>query len=121
MSKGCLYHIVRLKYLDSESPPIELVPVVRKFQEVFSKDLLENPLELEMEFFVDLLHDTNHISISPYPMDPAEFKELNAKLKDLLDKGFNRPSISPWGAYFLFLKQKYGFIRICIDYDNTIK
>ena len=49
-------------------------------------------------------------------MAPAELKELKEQLKDLLDKGFIRPSISPWGAPMLFAKKKDGFHRMCIDY-----
>ncbi|TMW99721.1 hypothetical protein EJD97_002092 [Solanum chilense] len=49
-------------------------------------------------------------------MDPTELKELKEQLKDLLDKGFNRPSISPWGAPVLFVKKKHSSLRTCIDY-----
>lgn len=44
----------------------------------------------------------------PYRMAPAELKELNEQLQELLDKGFIRPSTSPWGATVLFVKKKYG-------------
>ena len=49
-------------------------------------------------------------------MAPAELKELKAQHKDLLDKGFIRRSISPWGAPTLFVKKKDGSLRMCIDY-----
>ena len=45
-----------------------------------------------------------------------ELKELKEQLKDLLDKGFIRPSISPWGAPVLFVKKKDGSLRMFIDY-----
>ena len=51
----------------------------------------------------------------------SELKELEEKLKDLIDKGFIRPSISPWGAMVLFLRNKDGYIRMCIDYFNLNK
>ncbi|KAH0713646.1 hypothetical protein KY289_009605 [Solanum tuberosum] len=58
-------------------------------------------------------------------MAPTELKELKEQLKDLLDKGFIRPSISPWGAPVLFVKKKDGSLRMCIDYrqlnEVTIK
>ena len=57
-----------------------------------------------MDFCIYLLPDTNPISIPPYRMAPEELKELNLQLKDLLDKGFNQPSISPCGAPILFVK-----------------
>ena len=49
-------------------------------------------------------------------MTPAELKELKAQLEELLNKGFIRPSTSPWGAPVLFVKKKYGSLRLCIDY-----
>ena len=51
----------------------------------------------------------------------AEHKELKEQLKDLLDKGFIRPSISPWGAPVLFVKKKDGSLRMCIDYRQLNK
>ena len=37
-------------------------------------------------------------------------------MEELLSKGFIRPSTSPWGAPVLFVKKKYGSLRLCIDY-----
>ena len=54
-------------------------------------------------------------------MAPAKFKELKAQLKDLLDKRFKRPSISPFGAPILFVKKKDGSLRMCIDYRQLNK
>ena len=49
-------------------------------------------------------------------MTPAELQELKIQLKELLEKGFIRPSVSPWGAPVLFVKKKDGTLRLCIDY-----
>ena len=49
-------------------------------------------------------------------MAPVELKELKEQLKGLLDKGFIRPSISPWGAPVLFVKKKDGSLRMWIYY-----
>ena len=54
-------------------------------------------------------------------MAPTELKELKEQLKDHLDKGFIRPSISPWGAPVLFVKKKDGSLRMCIDYRQLNK
>ena len=54
-------------------------------------------------------------------MAPAKLKEMNLQLKDLLDKGFIQPSISPWGAPVLFVKKKDGYLRMCIDYRQLNK
>ena len=49
-------------------------------------------------------------------MTPIELKELKTQLQDLVDKGFIRPSVSPWGAPVMFVKKKDGTMRLCIDY-----
>ncbi|KAH0661557.1 hypothetical protein KY284_026488 [Solanum tuberosum] len=121
ISKGCLYHIVRVKDLESKIPSLDSVPVVKDFLEVFPDDLPGIPPEWEIDFDIDLLPDTQPISIPPYWMAPAELKELKAQLKDLFDKGFIQPSISPWGAPVLFVKKKDGSLRMCIDYRQLNK
>ena len=69
-----------------------------------------------MEFTIDLIPGTEPISIPPYRMAPAKLRELKAQLEELLSKGFIRLSISPWGALVLFVKNKDGSWRLCIDY-----
>ena len=83
---------------------------------MFPKDLLGVPPEREINFGIDFLPDTQPISLPCYRMDPAKLKELKEQFKDLLYKGFIRPSISPWGAPVLFLRKKDGSLRMCIDY-----
>ena len=56
------------------------------------------------------------MSRAPYRMAPTELKELKSQLQELMDKGFIRPSVSPWGAPDLFVKKKDGTLRMCIDY-----
>ncbi|KAH0709388.1 hypothetical protein KY284_010815 [Solanum tuberosum] len=116
ISKGCIYHIMRVKDLESDTPPLESVLVVREFLKVFPDDLPGIPPEREIYFDIDLLPDTQSITISPYQMAPSELKELKEQLKDLLDKDFIQPSISSWGAPILFVKKKDGSLRMCIDY-----
>ncbi|KAH0710889.1 hypothetical protein KY284_012316 [Solanum tuberosum] len=100
ISKGCIYHLVRVMDDESEAPSLESVPVVNEFLEVFPDDLPDIPPEREIDFGIDLLPDTQPTSIPPYKMALAELKELKEQLRDLLDKHFIRPSISPWGAPF---------------------
>ncbi|KAL0536814.1 hypothetical protein IC582_025776 [Cucumis melo] len=65
--------------------------------------------------------DTVPISRAPHRMAPAELKELKVQLQELLDKGFIRPSVSPWCAPVLFVKKKDGSMRLCIDYRELNK
>ena len=74
------------------------------------------PPTREIDFTIELLPGTTPISIAPYRMAPAELGELKTQLQDLLDKGFVRPSVSPWGAPVLFVKKKDNSMRMCIDY-----
>ena len=57
----------------------------------------------------------------PYRMAPTKLKELNEQLKEFLEQGFIRPSISPWGAPVLFVKEKDGSLRLCINYKKLNK
>lgn len=119
--KGCpayLAHVVDVKIVEKK---LEDVPVVQEFEDVFPDDLPGLPLDREFEFAIDLVPNTAPISIPPYRMAPAELKELNIQLQDLVDKGFIRPSVSPWGAPVLFVRKKDGSLRLCIDYRQLNK
>ena len=83
---------------------------------MFPDDLSRLPPAREIEFTIELLPGTSPISKAPYRMAPAELAELRKQLQELLDKGFIRPSVSPWGAPVLFVKKKDGSLRLCIDY-----
>ncbi|KAL4010607.1 hypothetical protein IC575_030109 [Cucumis melo] len=96
-------------------------PVVRDYPDVFPEELLGLPPHREVEFAIELEPGTVPISRAPYRMAPAELKELKVQLQELLDKGFIRPSVSPWGAPVLFVKKKDGSMRLCIDYRELNK
>lgn len=79
------------------------------------RDFRISPIR-EVEFFIDLHPGTGPISDSPYWMAPAELVELKSQVKDLLEKGFIRPSVSPWGAPILLVKKKDGCSHLSVDY-----
>ena len=79
------------------------------------------PPDREIEFESELLSGTIPISKAPYRMAPAELKELNQQLQELLDKKFIHPSYSLWEAPGLFVKKKNGSIRMCIHYCELNK
>ncbi|KAH0773846.1 hypothetical protein KY290_010983 [Solanum tuberosum] len=106
---------------DAEPPTLQSIPVVNKFLDVFPNELPGIPPEQEIDFAIDMLPGTQLISIPPYRMASAELKELKDQLKDLLDKGFIRPSASPWGAPVLFVRKKDGSLKMCIDYRQLNK
>ncbi|GJZ30461.1 putative reverse transcriptase domain-containing protein [Tanacetum coccineum] len=72
-------------------------------------------------FQIDLVPGAAPVARAPYRLAPSEMKELSEQLKELSDKGFIRPSSSPWGAPVLFVKKKDGSFRMCIDYRELNK
>nr|GEY88691.1 putative reverse transcriptase domain-containing protein [Tanacetum cinerariifolium] len=105
----------------SENKRLENVPIVRDFPEVFPEDLPGLPLTRQVVFQIDLIPGAAPVARAPYRLAPPEMKELSEQLKELSNKGFIRPSSSPWGAPILFVKKKDGSFRMCIDYRELNK
>ncbi|GJW57980.1 putative reverse transcriptase domain-containing protein [Tanacetum coccineum] len=91
------------------------------FLEVFPKDLSGLPPTRQVEFQIDLIPGDAPVARAPYRLAPFEMKELSEQLQKVSDKGFIRPSSSPWGALVLFVKKKDGSFRMCIDYRELNK
>jgi hypothetical protein len=89
---------------------------VNEFEDVFPEDLSGLPPNREVMFTIELEPETTPISRRPYRMSPKELEELKIQLQDLLDKGFIRPSSSPWACSALFVKKKDETLRLCVDY-----
>jgi hypothetical protein len=94
---------------------------MQEFLDIFPEDFLGLPFDREIEFYIDLIPRATLISKAPYRMAPAELKELKMHIQELLDKGFIRPSVLPWGAPVVFMKMKDGTLRMCIDYRELNK
>ena len=75
---------------------------------MFPEELLGLPPDRETEFTIEVTPGVAPVSIPPYRMAPIELQELKKQLQELLDKGFIRPSVSPWGAPVLFVRKKDG-------------
>ena len=95
--------------------------VVEEFLDMFSEDLPKLPADRVLEFSIDVIPGTIPISKAPYRMAPMELAELKKQLQEYSDKGFIRPSLSPWGAPVLLVKKKDCSKRICIDYRKLNK
>ena len=83
------------------------VPVVRDFSNVFLDEFLRLPPYREVDFEIETVSGVAPISIAPYRMAPTELKELKKQLEELLEKGFIRPSISPWEAPVFFEEERW--------------
>nr|GEY83909.1 retrovirus-related Pol polyprotein from transposon TNT 1-94 [Tanacetum cinerariifolium] len=117
-----LAHITTKEVEDkSKEKRLEDVPVVRDFPELLLEDLPGLPLIRPVEFQIDLVPGAAPVARAPYRLAPSEMKELAEQLKELSDKGFIRPSSSPWGAPVLFVKKKDGSFRMFIDYRELNK
>nr|GFC78203.1 putative reverse transcriptase domain-containing protein [Tanacetum cinerariifolium] len=125
MMKGFLIflaHIATKEVEDKlEKKRLEDVPIVQNFLEVFLKDLPGLPPTRPVEFQIDLVPGAASVARAPYRLTPSEMKELAKQLKVLSEKGFIRPSSSPWGAPVQFVKKKDGSFRMCIDYRELNK
>ncbi|GKA28385.1 putative reverse transcriptase domain-containing protein [Tanacetum coccineum] len=105
----------------SEKKRLEDVLIVQDFPDVFPEDLSGLPLTRQVEFQIDLIPGAAPVARAPYRLEPYEMKELSEQLKELSDKGFIRPSSSPWGAPVLFVKKKDVSFWMCIDYRELNK
>jgi len=83
---------------------------------VFPVDIPELPLHREVDFSIELVLGATPVLKEPYRMSTPKLVELKLQLKDIVNKGSIRPSVSPWVAPVLFIKKKYGNLRLCIDY-----
>jgi hypothetical protein len=101
-------------------PNLEDYAVLKEFEDVF-KEVLGLPPRRDIDFSIHLMFGAAPISKTPYRMSTPELKELQMQLEELLKKGYIRPSVSPWGAPVLFVKNKDGTLRLCIDFRQLNK
>jgi hypothetical protein len=113
------------KVYEAIIPKIQDILVVCEFPDVFPEGLPGLPPERDVEFVIELKPGTAPVSRRSYRMPPNEWEELKTQLQDLLEKGFIRPSSSPWGCPAIFVKKKDQTLWMCVDYrpinEVTIK
>ncbi|GKC94613.1 putative reverse transcriptase domain-containing protein [Tanacetum coccineum] len=105
----------------SDDKRLEDIPAVREFLEVFPEDLPSLPPVRQVEFQIDLIPGAAPVARAPYRLAHSKMQELSDQLQGLADRGFIRPSTSPWGVPVLFVKKKDGSFRMCIDYQELNK
>jgi hypothetical protein len=115
MDKAASNRIV-LNHLDAAST-VDM-RIVSEYPDVFPEELSCMPPDHEIEFVIELLSGTAPIFKKPYRMATNQLVELKEQLQELLDKGYIRPSASPWGAPVIFVLKKDGTQRMCVDYRS---
>ncbi|GJS90422.1 hypothetical protein Tco_0773058 [Tanacetum coccineum] len=110
----CNEKVVRIPYEDE-------VLIIRGDNCDGRNDLPGLPPVRQVEFQINLVPRAARVARSLYRLAPAEMQELFTQLQELSDRGFIRPSSSPWGASVLFVKKKDCSFRMCIDYRELNK
>ncbi|KAJ9538034.1 hypothetical protein OSB04_030767 [Centaurea solstitialis] len=123
LQRGCAGYMAYAVTSQAEDRKLSIadVPVVSEFPDVFPEDLPGIPPDTQVEFGIDLIPGAAPVARAPYRLAPPELQELASQLQELSEKGFIRPSSSPWGAPILFVKKKDGSHRMCIDYRELNK
>jgi hypothetical protein len=120
--KRCLRQGSRLYVVEAVSerkgPSLDQYPVLSEFQDVSSNELPRLPPERELDFTIEIKPSVEPISKTPYRMTTSELCELQMQLKELLDLGLVRSSVSPWGALVIFVNKKDGSLQLCIYYRD---
>ncbi|WVZ84383.1 hypothetical protein U9M48_031421 [Paspalum notatum var. saurae] len=99
-------HKVNVTEAQTEAQALVKIPVACEYPDVFPEELPGLPPDRDVEFRIDLVSGMAPVSKRPYRMAPDELKELKTQLQEQLDKGFIRPSSSPWGCPTLFVEKK---------------
>jgi hypothetical protein len=115
LRQGCQLYVVEVAN-ERKGPSLDQYPVLSEFQNVFPNELPGLPPERELDFTIELKPGAEPISKTLYRMTVPKICELQIQLKELLDLGIIRPSVSPWGVPIIFVKKKDGSLRMCIDY-----
>ena len=110
-----------MEVAENETIMLEDYPILQEFRDVFLDEIPGLPPERDIDFTIELVPGAALVSNTPYRMSAPEILELKMQLQELLEKNYIRPNVSPWGAPIMFVKKKYGTLRLCIDYRQLNK
>jgi len=99
-----------------DNPKMEDHSVLRYFKDIFADEIPELSPRREIDLSIGLVPVCASVSKAPYKMSILELTQLKIQIQELLDKGYIKPNVSPWGAPILFFKKKDGTFRLCINY-----
>jgi hypothetical protein len=115
LEEGACHH---LSIDGKEANLMKDIRIVLEFPDVFPEELPSMPPERKVEFAIEVIPCTAPISKRAYRVSRLELVELKKQIDELLEKGYIRPSTSPWAALVLFMEKKDGTQRMCIDYRS---
>jgi hypothetical protein len=110
-----------LKTIECDKPIPDDHPILREYRDVFPEEVPGLPPRRDIDFSIELRPRVVSVSKTPYRMSTPELVELKLQLKEMMDKGYIRPNVPPWGAPVLFVKKKDDTLRLCIDYRQLNK
>jgi hypothetical protein len=119
--RGCPLHAIQLlNSIESGELKVEDHPVLWEFRDVFAEEVPGLPPKRDLDFSIDLMRGVVPALVPasrvPYRMSAPDLLELKMQLKDMMDKGHIKLTVSPWGEPTLFVKKKDGTLRLCLDY-----
>ncbi|GKC02559.1 putative reverse transcriptase domain-containing protein [Tanacetum coccineum] len=119
IKRGHQLFVAHLTEKEPKEKRLEDVSVNQDFPKVFPDDLPRLPPPRQVEFKIELVPGAAPVACAPYRLAPSAIKELADQFQELSEKGFIRPSSSPWGALVLFVKKKDGSFRMEEDIPIT--
>ena len=120
--QGCpLYAIQVFNFFEDNKTILEDHPILREYKYVFPEEVSGLPPRRDIDFSIELVPRTVPMSRTPYRMSTPKLVELKLQLKEMWDKGYIQPSVSPWGPPTLFVKNKDGTLRLFIYYRQINK
>ncbi|XP_057520852.1 uncharacterized protein LOC130801109 [Amaranthus tricolor] len=114
MRQGHPVYLCHISQVGKKEEDPKNIAVVNEFLDVSPDEIPGMPPQREIDFTIDLVLGTGPISKAPYRIAPKEMEELKSQLDEFLDKGYIRPSVSPWGAPVLFVRKKDGTAFMCL-------